>query len=352
VQDRIRSLAKVERIESPRSRRGIRFGFPPAPRSGDIVARTEGLDKAYGETVVFRGLDLVLRRGERVALVGPNGAGKSTLLKLLDGELAPDAGELRMGENVSAQRYAQHHLESLDPSWSVLEAMEQVAGTGERQRLRGMLGRFLFSGKDIDKVVGVLSGGEKARLALARMLLRTSNLLLLDEPTNHLDLPSREVLEAALDEYAGTLVVISHDRYFINRIATCIAKVGDETVKLHPGDYETYIERQALREEAPAPDRPAARGPSADSLRRRDARRSEAEARNVRYRERRAVEERLAPVESEIAEFETRQKELTHAQTDPAIYSDPNRSREIARELTDLEARLETLYARWESLTE
>jgi len=342
VQARVKALEKIERVDAPSRAKAIRFGFPPAPRSGDVVVNAEGVGKAYGATVVFSALDLRLRRGERIALVGPNGAGKSTLLKLLSGRAAPDAGVLALGHNVVVQSYAQHQLEALDPADTVLESLERVAEPGSRPRVRNLLGAFLFHGDDVAKKIAVLSGGEKARVALARMLVRPSNLLLLDEPTNHLDLRSREVLEDALDEYQGTLAVVSHDRYFINRVATAILEVGGGGATLYAGDYDTYLERHAADAEASAP--------AAPRDEKREARRLEAEERNRRYRERAAFAERIGPVEREIEHLEARRKEIEAERSDPETYKDAARSRELGRESVEIARSLESLYARWEEL--
>ncbi len=351
VQSRIRALEKIERIEAPTRSRKVRFGFPPAPRSGDDVVRGERFSKAFGANVVYRDADLLLRRGDRVALVGPNGAGKSTLLKLLAGRLLPDDGRLDLGHHVIAKYYAQHQLDALDPGCTVLEEMEKVADAGMVPRLRSLLGCFLFTGDDVDKAVGVLSGGEKARLALAKMLVRPANLLLLDEPTNHLDLKSREVLEDALDEYDGTLVVVSHDRYFINRIATSIAEVGGGKVDVYPGDYDTFVERGRRAEAEVAAAVEAADDGSARARQRaKEQKRAEAEERNRRYRERQAAERRLAPIEAEIAGLEERVRELAALQADPAVYRDARKARDVGRERQEAEDRLAVLYSKWEEI--
>jgi ATP-binding cassette subfamily F protein 3 len=340
VQSRVKALGKIERVEAPSRRKSIRFGFPPSPRSGDQVVHAEGVVKSYGDHRVFSGLDLRLRRGDRLALVGPNGAGKSTLLKLMSGRLTPDAGTLDLGHNVVLETYAQHQLEALEPKDTVLGSLERVAETGARPRLRNLLGAFLFHGDDVEKKIAVLSGGEKARVALARMLVRPSNLLLLDEPTNHLDLASREVLEDALDEYEGTLVVVSHDRYFINRVATAILEVGGGGATLYPGDYDTFLERHASD---------AVVAPLVNAKDdKRETRRAEAEERNRRYRERAAFAERIGPVEREIEQLEARLKEIEAERADPATYRDAARSRELGRESAEIARSLELLYTRWE----
>ncbi|HXV75631.1 MAG TPA: ABC-F family ATP-binding cassette domain-containing protein [Candidatus Polarisedimenticolaceae bacterium] len=350
VQSRVRTLSKLERVRVEPKTSSIRFRFPPAPRSGDVVARVEAVDKRFGELEVYRRASLLLRRGDRVALVGDNGAGKSTLLKLLAGRLAPDAGRVELGHQVELHYYAQHQLDALDPARSVLEELEAVASPEDRPRLRGLAGRFLFHGDDVAKRVAVLSGGEKARLALGKMLLRPANLLLLDEPTNHLDLVSREVLEDALDEFGGTVVLISHDRYFINRVVTRIVHVVVGSLQPYDGDYDEFVrQRDRCALVAPEPD---AAGPEADGPRRerRAERRREAEERNRRYRDRKRIEEALRPIEREVAGLERLQRELEAEQARPEVYADPAEARRVAREKERVVARLEQLYQRWEEV--
>src|SRR6266571_2296565 len=241
VQSRIKMLERVERVEVERRTRGIRFAFPTPPRTGRRVAMLRAARKAYGDNVVYAGVDFEVERGERVALVGPNGAGKSTLLRLLAGVLPLDGGERALGAHVAAHYYAQHQLDALTPTLAVLEELERAAPELGLTRLRTILGAFLFSGDAVDKKIAVLSGGEKARVALAKMLVRPAALLCMDEPTNHLDLASREVLEDALGAFPGTIVFISHDRYFINRIGTRIVQVDRGTLTSHLGSYDDYL---------------------------------------------------------------------------------------------------------------
>jgi ATP-binding cassette subfamily F protein 3 len=349
VQSRVKALERIERIEAPSASKTIRFGFPPAPRSGDVVVRMEGVSKRWGPREVFRGADLLLRRGDRVAVVGPNGSGKTTLLGLITGRVVPDDGSVETGHRVEVGHFAQHHLDALDPASTVLEEAERDAGPDVRPRVRSLLGSFLFEGDDVLKRVAVLSGGEKARLALAKLLLRPANLLLLDEPTNHLDLRSREVLEDALGEYEGTLLVVSHDRYFINRVATTIAAVEDGRVERIPGDYDAWLEwrreRLAAREERPEPGKDG-RARAAE----RERRRAEAEDRNRRHRERRAFEERLRPLEERIESLERRIGEIDREQADPGTYRNGDRARALARERAELERRLAATWKEWEEI--
>jgi ATP-binding cassette subfamily F protein 3 len=245
VQSRVKMLDRMERIETEAAARRIHFSFPQPPRTGRLVGRLTGVHKAYGDNVVYAGMDFQVERGDRVALVGVNGAGKSTLLKMLAGALDFDAGERLLGSHVEVQYYAQHQLDALDPSRTVLEELEHAAPEAQISRLRTILGSFLFSGDAVGKKVAVLSGGEKARLALAKMLARPAALLCMDEPTNHLDLASKEVLEEALSGFTGTIVFISHDRYFINRMATQVVEVARGQLTTYLGTYDDYLDRKA-----------------------------------------------------------------------------------------------------------
>ncbi|MEO6223774.1 MAG: ABC-F family ATP-binding cassette domain-containing protein [Vicinamibacterales bacterium] len=252
VQSRIKMLDKVDIIEVPPERKHVHFTFPACPKSGRMVVELADVRKAYGDLVVFDHLNVHIERGDRIALVAPNGAGKSTLMRMLSGAEAPDAGLHRLGHQVVMQYFAQDEATRLDPTKTVYQTLEADAPISMVPMIRNLLGGFLFAGDDIYKKAGVLSGGERTRLAVARMLLRPSNTLLLDEPTNHLDIDSKDVLLDALADFGGTLIFVSHDRYFVDRLATKIIAVGHGRVEIYPGTYEEYLWSKAQRELPPA----------------------------------------------------------------------------------------------------
>ena len=378
VQSRIKQLDKIERVEVIRAPKRIHFRLPQPGRSGTVVGELRKVHKAYGDTVVYRGVDFRLLRGDRIALVGPNGAGKSTILKIIAGVLSFEDGERILGHNATVHYYAQHQLDALNPQHSVLEELASVADPEMQPRLRGILGAFLFSGDSVEKPVAVLSGGEKSRLALAKMLLRPANLLCLDEPTNHLDVTAREILEEALDQFEGTMLFISHDRYFINRIATKVVEVRDGRLAEYAGDYDYYLEKRETEQIEPRAgeppqsggreprqepnraasrepqDKPAAKGrrsePPAPKARTREARRAETEARQRKSREMGPLKARLKETEIEIARIEARVRDLTDQMANPEIYKDGERAREVARERKELEGQAGSLYGKWEEL--
>jgi ATP-binding cassette subfamily F protein 3 len=244
VQSRIKELEKIERIEIPPEEKAIHFRFPQPKPSGRIVAEFKGVAKAYGDHTVFSGVDFYIERGDRVALVGVNGAGKSTMIKILAGAESVTAGEYTLGHNAQPDYFAQDQYKELDPQARMIDDLATVAPRASNTELRSILGSFLFSEDDVFKQIGVLSGGERNRYALARMLMQPSNFLLLDEPTNHLDMRAKDVLLTAIQEFNGTLVFVSHDRYFIDKLATRIFEVEEGRVHIYPGNYEDYLWRK------------------------------------------------------------------------------------------------------------
>jgi ATP-binding cassette, subfamily F, member 3 len=322
----------------------VRFRFPEAPRSGREVARLEGIHKAYGERTIYTDLSAQILRGDRIGVVGLNGAGKTTLLRLLAQEMQPDRGTVTLGHNVVVGYFAQHHAELLDPARTVLQEVHSLVPTEPQSWVRGVLGSFLFSGDDVDKKIGVLSGGERARVSLARLLVVPSNFLLMDEPTNHLDLDSSEALIDALTRYEGTLLFVSHNRSFVNGLATQIWEVRDGRIDAQPGDLDDWsARRKAL--DAPAAvavDKAAAGGQGAQARRER-----------VLLREQR--EKSLGPIKKQVAELEKRiavleqEKKVAETQlADPAIFADAARSTPLVTQYREASQKLEELYARWE----
>src|ERR1022692_4904456 len=312
VQSRIKELEKIERIEIPPEEKAIHFRFPQPKPSGRIVAEFKGVAKAYGDHTVFSGVDFYIERGDRVALVGVNGAGKSTMIKILAGAESVTAGEYTLGHNAQPDYFAQDQYKELDPQARMIDDLSTVAPRASNTELRSILGSFLFSEDDVFKQIGVLSGGERNRYALARMLMQPSNFLLLDEPTNHLDMRAKDVLLTALQEFTGTVVFVSHDRYFIDKLATRVFEVEDGRVHGFPGNYEDYWWRKsggaAPAVEAPQavralaePGRQAApldTGPGA-----RTARLNPLKLRRMKER-REEIEVEVSKLEVEIADYE------------------------------------------------
>ncbi len=349
VQSRVKALEKMERVDvESASNAGLHLRIPESARSGDAVLRLEGVHKGYGEHPVYRGVDLLVRRGGRVALAGPNGAGKSTLLRIAAGALPIDAGERTLGHNVEVAFFAQHQLEALEPARSVLEELASAAATEDVPRLRGHLGAFLFSGDDVEKKVSVLSGGEKARLALAKMLLRPANFLVLDEPTNHLDVDAREVLEEALARTSGTLMFISHDRAFINALATRVVDVSGGVIREYLGDYDDYLRWKAVALAAvPAPESEAAESDGSGAKRKRieARRRAKEQARRLGR-----ARKRLAVLEGEIAAFEERLEQLTWRAADPEVCRDGDAARAVEAERAETREAIDERFREWERL--
>ncbi len=356
AQSKLRQIERMEKIEAPtRHDKTIKFRFPQPPRSGQRVITLEGIHQAYGEHVVYRGLNFETERGQRVVLVGPNGAGKSTLLKILAGIVPFQQGRRSLGHNTRMGYYAQYRIDTLDGSRSALDEALDTPQRISEQTVRSVLGSFLFRGDEVFKKVSVLSGGEKSRLALVKFLLDPPNLLLMDEPTTHLDMASIDALVGALKQFEGTLVFISHDVYFIRAIATKVLHIADGKLTPYAGDYQYYLDRsQAVSERSALTARktslPSAHpkeGP-APRASTKAQRRLDAEKRQAHSLQNKEHAQKVASLEAEILALENRQKELTALMEDPTTYASGNIV-EINRELMGLTESLGLLNGRWES---
>ncbi|HEY4771264.1 MAG TPA: ABC-F family ATP-binding cassette domain-containing protein [Myxococcales bacterium] len=349
VQSRVKLLEKEEIVQVREERATVRFRFPEAPRSGREVARLDRVSKGYGGRSVYRDLSAQVLRGDRIAVIGLNGAGKTTLLKLLAEEMAPDEGTLALGHNVVTGYFAQHHTERLDPSRTVLEEVHGLVPTQPQSWVRGVLGAFLFSGDDVDKRISVLSGGERARVALARLLVVPSNFLLMDEPTNHLDLDSSEALIDALTRYQGTLLFVSHNRSFVNGLATQVWEVRDGQIDAQPGDLDDWSRRRAAQTPGTGPVAQAKAVPGGQGS---QARRERALEREQRDKVLGPIKRAIAELEQRIAQLEQEKRSAEAQLADPALFSDPARSTPLVTAYRDASRKLEELYVRWEHKNE
>jgi ATP-binding cassette subfamily F protein 3 len=387
VQSRIKLLEKVVPIEVPPERKRIHFTFPTCAKSGRTVLELKHVRKSYGPLTVFKDVTLHIERGDRIALVGPNGTGKSTLMRMLSQSEAPDGGTLTLGHQVVMEYFAQDEAVRLNPALTVYETLEAGSSNDMVPAIRNILGGFLFSGDDIHKKAGVLSGGERTRLAVARMLLRPSNTLLLDEPTNHLDLDSKDVLLEALEDYGGTLILVSHDRYFVERLATKIIEIGHGEATVYPGTYTEFLWSKKAREDAasapPAPKPkpaekksdakptpPKAQGsgltaqgktaqistkapekpPAANAQQDREERKRLEAERKKKQREQDALRKRIADLESRIASSEAEVKQLETAMAEAGFYEDSARSKPVIDRHQALMWEVGDLMAQWEAL--
>jgi ATP-binding cassette, subfamily F, member 3 len=355
VQSRIKELEKMERIQIPEEEKTVHFSFPQPKPSGRIVAEFANVAKSYGDHTVFQNVNFMIERGERIALVGVNGAGKSTLIKLLAQQEKLSAGDYKLGHEVHLDYFAQDQYKELDPEARILDDLGELSGASTQTELRSLLGCFLFSGDDVFKRIGVLSGGERNRYALLKMLLHPANFLLLDEPTNHLDLRAKDVLLEALMKYTGTVVFVSHDRYFIDKLATRVFEIGDGKVEIYPGNYEDYLWRKQGRV-ANAVEMPKAattsstsssvpvngdRAPAPDV--------TEAKGKRVNPIKRKQMEGRLHEIEEEIARAEAA---VALAETALQSFVSPEETQRQTQEVGRHKANLQELMKEWERISE
>ncbi|HZT74312.1 MAG TPA: ABC-F family ATP-binding cassette domain-containing protein [Terriglobales bacterium] len=351
VQSRIKELERMATIEVPPEEATIHFDFPQPRPSGRKVVELRGVCKSYGDNQVFRNADLLIERGDRIALVGHNGAGKSTLIRLLAGQEPPTAGERSLGHEVTIEFFAQDQYKALDPDRRILDDLTAISPALMVPNLRNVLGCFLFRGDDVFKRIGVLSGGERNRYALARMLLQPANFLLLDEPTNHLDLRAKDVLLEALQRYNGTIVFVSHDRYFIDGLATKVVEVGGGTLEVYPGNYEDFLYRKehpgaaavSAPDGAAADPRPAAAAPAAA----RPAKPAHAKKR-LNPQKRRQMEQAIQEIEAEIARVEAEIAMLEGAMARHETFRDPSKAQSTVARYEEQREKRAALYADWE----
>jgi len=342
VQSRIKELERMEKVEAPPpEEKTIHFNFPQPKQSGRVVAEMKGVAKAYGPKTIFSGVDFTIERGDRIALVGINGAGKSTLIKLLAGVEPLSAGGYTLGHNVLMEYFAQDQYKELDPDARILDDICAVSPKTNNTEIRNLLGCFLFSDDDALKKIGVLSGGERNRFALARLLLQPANFLLLDEPTNHLDMRAKEVLMEALQNYSGTVVFVSHDRYFLDHVATRVFEIGDGEVRIFPGNYEDYQWRVSGKQ-LPTIDAMKAAAPAAEAV---------VTVAPVKQRvnpmKLQKLKERQAVVEAEMAKLES---EIAAAEESLTNFVSIEETERLSRLSKDHRAKVETLMAEWEDL--
>jgi ATP-binding cassette subfamily F protein 3 len=362
AQSKLKQIERMDKVEAPTNdERKIDFQFPQPQRSGLKVIKLHNIHHAYGETVVYRGIDFQAERGQRTVLVGPNGAGKSTLLKILAGVLTLQKGERILGHNAKSGYYSQYRVEMLHPERTVLEEALDTPQRVTEQFVRTLLGCFLFRGDDVLKHVDVLSGGEKSRLALVKLLLDPPNLLLMDEPTTHLDLSSIDALAYALDQFEGTLVFISHDVYFIRALANHVVHINAGRLTHYPGGYQYYLDKtkpqseragltagtQELRERVSPAKKPRPETETGPS--RKEQKRLEAEQRQARSRQRKPQQELVQRLETEIQQLEARQTELTAELEKPETYQMAGKAQQLSRDVVHVREELERLTPEWEA---
>lgn len=365
VQSKVKELARLEQIELPKQKKTLRFSFPSADRTGKEPIGVRNISKSFPGVELFRNLDLHVYRGDRIAIVGVNGAGKTTLLKMLAGELEPDSGKIEIGHKAQLSYYAQHQSEKLNTSRTVLDEVWSVVPDATMGYVRNVCGAFLFSGDEVEKHVAVLSGGEKARVSLAKILLKPGNLLLMDEPTNHLDIWSSEALGEALESYDGTLVFVSHNRSFVNRLAKKVWDLSDGSIEEFPGNLDDYLYHKKLvikqQQETRKPDEAESRSDTKEQKglqkplsrdAKKEQKRKEAHKRQKAFRQLGPLKENIKMLEDEIEKLETQYENLQKALSDPKAYEDGGQSTLLLSDFDKVKQRLDARIFKWEEFNE
>ncbi len=350
VQSRIKQLEKIELIELPDSEGSIYIRFPDPPQSGVVPMELKNISKSYGSNLVLDNVDFKINRGDKIAFVGPNGAGKTTLSKIIAEKINFDKGEKIIGHNAIISYYAQDVADSLNPEQDIISAVDEVSEDKTLGQLRTLLGSFLFTGDDVFKKVQVLSGGEKSRVALARILLTKANLIVLDEPTNHLDYSSKKILQQALIDFSGSLVIVSHDVEFLQPIVNYVAEIRDRKLKLYYGNIDYYLEKR--NEELIAEKENFIEAKQNSTVTRKDQKRVEAELRQKKYAATKEIVKEIQKLEKEIEKFESAKIDLENQLADPKIYSNANLSKEKNAEYQSVKDKLDDVFLRWAELTE
>ncbi len=355
AQSRLKQLERIERIELPQeSEKAIKLRFPQPERSGQIVIELTNVTRSYGENIVFRNLDFRIDRGEKIAIIGANGAGKSTFSRILSGTDKVNSGERKTGHKVSISHFAQDHAEKLNPSMTVLETIEEVVGRDNAGNLRSLLGCFLFRGDDVFKKVSVLSGGERSRLSLAKILLKPANFLILDEPTNHLDMQSQNVLQEALLAYQGTIVIVSHNRDFLDPITDKVIEFysNDTPPRSYPGNLSDYIEKKK-REEISNPqlDEQKPKQKTSLSPNRKETRKLQGKIRQEKAETLKPLQEKLDSIENQIKLVEGRKLEIEKAMADPDFFKSKE-STDVTKEYKEIHTDVEKLYSNWSLISD
>ncbi len=351
VQSRIKQLEKLQLIELPDSKDDIYIKFPPPPPSGKVNMELKSIVKSYGNNKVFDKIDLTVIKGDKIAFVGPNGAGKTTLAKIISGVLNFDSGQRILGHNTVISYYAQHVADNLAGDLDIIETIDRIADNKTIGQLRTLLGSFLFSGDDVFKKVGVLSGGEKSRVALVKILLTKSNFIVLDEPTNHLDLSSKEILQQALVDFSGSLILVSHDVDFLKPIVNKVVDIRKGNIKIYDGGLDYYLSKRA--EEMDAGEVKSNKDTTAqDNISRKEQKRLEAEQRQKRFRATRDIIKQIKELEKHISGLELRENELENKLADEKIYSNPAKAKEVTSEYSKLKEDINYKLAEWARLSE